>query len=547
MARSPAEKMMRTISQLCLTAVCLWLLLATALEAGPLDEMSLERWAKLKEVERYQLNIAEKYYREQNWKTAAAEYEKFLSLYESSEGAPYAQLKWSLCQTQLKKLNTAIREGYQSVIDYWPESPEAMTAAYLIGRTYREMGEPRKAEKALNDVLSKYPKQTVAAFALRELIEQAADEMNPQKQVELWKKLTFDVDRTRDTQAVCAEASRSLAAQQFRLVQFNEGVSALATTYPVEQLSGQVYQYLAGPLNELAAQEKTKPQADKLADLAVNWFQQQLPGGASEEEKKKARGLWFHIADTQALSRRVNETQAAYDRIRREFGLDDETLGRFANWLKSQNRYDEARAEYAKYQNKAEGQNQIGYSYRQQQKYDLAVAAYEQAAAADPENAARWRSEAAQAWREARKYPEAIAIYQSLITSDAAKADHYMWMIGHCHKDAGQDKEAIGWFRQCSNFPNNYMEMAGCHRRQKQFNEAITLYGQIIAGSTQYAPWAMLQIGFTQEEAGSTEKAIQAFQQVCRKFPKDGHASQAHARLQDKYKISVTLGGAADE
>ena len=84
---------------------------------GPLDEMSLDRWAKLRETERYQLKIAEKYYNERNWKVALAEYEKFLTQHEASEGAPYAQLKWSLCQVQLRKLNTAIKEGFQSVID----------------------------------------------------------------------------------------------------------------------------------------------------------------------------------------------------------------------------------------------------------------------------------------------------------------------------------------------------------------------------------------------------------------------------------------------
>ena len=91
------------------------------------DESALERWAKLGEADRYQLNIAEKYYREQNWKAALAEYEKFLTLYEKSGGAPYAQLKWSICQVNLHKSNTAIKDGFQSVIDYWPDSPEALT------------------------------------------------------------------------------------------------------------------------------------------------------------------------------------------------------------------------------------------------------------------------------------------------------------------------------------------------------------------------------------------------------------------------------------
>ena len=48
--------------------------LCQCLLAGPLDEMPLERWAKLREVERYQMQAAEKFYKQQNFKAAAAEY-----------------------------------------------------------------------------------------------------------------------------------------------------------------------------------------------------------------------------------------------------------------------------------------------------------------------------------------------------------------------------------------------------------------------------------------------------------------------------------------
>jgi TolA-binding protein len=68
-----------------------------------------------------------------------------------------------------------------------------------------------------------------------------------------------------------------------------------------------------------------------------------------------------------------------------------------------------------------------------------------------------------------------------------------------------------------------------------------------MGGAPQSAPWALLQIGYTREQAGKKELAIKAFQQVCKRFPKDGHASRAHAHLQTKYKITVTLGGAKDE
>jgi TolA-binding protein len=88
--------------------------------------------------------------------------------------------------------------------------------------------------------------------------------------------------------------------------------------------------------------------------------------------------------------------------------------------------------------------------------------------------------------------------------------------------------------------------MAWCHRQLKQTNEAIVLYNQIAAEKA-HAPWALLQVAYTREEAGQKEPAIQAFQQVCKKYPKDAHAGIAHAHLQQQYKISVTLGGATEE
>ena len=78
----------RSIARQAVVAVLLaagFLISSDAATAERLDELSLERWGKLREVERYQLNIAEKYYREKNYKVAAAEYEKFLALYETSD------------------------------------------------------------------------------------------------------------------------------------------------------------------------------------------------------------------------------------------------------------------------------------------------------------------------------------------------------------------------------------------------------------------------------------------------------------------------------
>ena len=65
---------------------------AAPARAQQLDEMSLDRWKKLRETERYQMQVADNYYRDRNFKVALSEYEKFLSLYEKSEGSSSLQV-----------------------------------------------------------------------------------------------------------------------------------------------------------------------------------------------------------------------------------------------------------------------------------------------------------------------------------------------------------------------------------------------------------------------------------------------------------------------
>src|SRR5262245_60981736 len=218
---------------LLLTAYCLlptadWRLPTAS--AGPLDEMALDRWSKLREAERFQLQIAEKFYRDSQWKVAADEYEKFLRLYEKSEGAPYAQLKWSLCQVHLRKQNTAIKDGFQSVLDYYPESPEPITSALLIGRTHKEMGDTRAATKAYATVLSSSPRHLAAVLARVDLADIALKENDLPRRATLLKELTYDVERKGPAAVECVAASRQLAQHCFSSGEFNEGLREVAST-----------------------------------------------------------------------------------------------------------------------------------------------------------------------------------------------------------------------------------------------------------------------------------------------------------------------------
>jgi tetratricopeptide (TPR) repeat protein len=240
--------------------------------------MALDRWAKLREVERYQLNIAEKYFRESQWKVAGDEYEKFLKLYERSIGAPYAQLKWSMCQIKLRNLNTAIKDGFQSVIDYYPESPEAVSSALLIGRTYKDMGDLSPAKKAYDKLLKTHPKHYIAVLARMDLVEIAEKEKDDVRRSALLRELTYEVERKGAAATDCVLAARLLTQHCFRQADFLDGMKALGTTCDEPALPGQLmshhHGHLPWVLQELAGQtdEESKKKTRKLGDDATAWM-----------------------------------------------------------------------------------------------------------------------------------------------------------------------------------------------------------------------------------------------------------------------------------
>lgn len=524
--------------------LCGWFIFVTPVTAAPLDQLPLDRWAKLREAERYQLQVAEKYFREQNWKIALAEYEKFLSLYEKSEGAPYAQLKWSQCQVQLRKLNTAIKDGFQSVIDYWPESPEAVACSYFIARAYKDMGETKKAKQAYANVLAKHKSHLASVMARSDLIDIARLEGDINRRVALWRELTFDVKRDNETNGVCAEASRQLAVHNFYSGTFDEGRKAIETTYKDEQLPYHLIYYARGPIQELTSKPETKAQGEKIAAAGVTFMKSLAPADRTDPKKKaQARECYFYAADFEAAARHADKVPALYEEIFKTFGVDDEALGRLAAFYKSIDQRDDARKVYGRFKDSIEGQAQIAYSFREEQKYDPAIVIYRTLAAQDQKMPHRWKAEMAITYRHFNKCDEAVATYQELMQEDTQRTSQWEWEIACTYRDFHRWQDAIKAFRETENFPEAYKQMAGCHRQLKEFKEAIGLYYQVIGSDPPSAPWALLQVGFTQEQAGEKEKAIRALQQVCSKYPKTGHASEAHAYLQDKFKITATLGG----
>ena len=490
-----------------LLAACLPFLLAPySLALDPLEQIPVATFEKMKEVERYQMRIAEKHYTGGAFKTALAEYEKFLTLYEKSPGAPYAQLMWSHSMMRLKKPKTALREGFQSVIDYWPESEEAVISAYCIADAYRTMGEVSDAKKAFRFLIKEYPAHEIAIRSRLDLLHYARLEKDEASHLALLNDLTYKLERNEKSKAACEEASRELAQIHFFAQRFDDGKKALATTHEGDALFDAVYGISAKTVGHLLGNKEARTAALTLGDQLLNELRVE-----SKRRPKIEKDLLYRAADLNGTLGRPAEIWKLYTEIGDRFGRDDGLLGYMAAWYKARDKRPEARGIYAEFKDQVAGLKNI--------------------AAMDLEDG---------------KINEAIGVYRKLIEIDGDHADDHLWAIASCYEKLSDWKKAIATYRQIDRFPDNHFRMAACHRQLKEQSEAIVLYNQIKVVDNA-APEATLQIGFTYEEAKEKEKAIRTFQLTCKRFPKSEQASKAHAHLQNKYNINVTLGGVEEE
>lgn len=489
-----------------LALLAILLLPSPAQALSDLEQIPVTTFEKMREVERYQLKIAEKHYTNKNYKVALAEYEKFLTLYEKSPGAPYAQLMWSHTMVHLKKPRTAMREGFQSVIDYWPESHAATVAAYCIGDAYRRMGEVQKARKAFEFVIKEYPGTSLSLRSKLDLLHYARLEKDDRKLLELLNNLTFQLERTEANKGACVNASQELARLHFFAQRFDDGRKALATSYKDGKLRQVVFDFTVQTMQHLLKEDKTRSAALKLGDQLLASLRRD-----SIENPEAAKGLLYRAAGIHGMLGRPSDVWRLYEEIGDRWGRDDELLGRMAEWCKSREQREKARRLYGQFEDVVAGQEHIAAMFQEEGRFN-----------------------------------EAIAVFIKLIDLNGDKASGYQWSIGGCHESMAQWRKAIGIYRQIDDFPATYFAMAACHRKLSEQKEAIVLYNQCKVVD-QAAPRASLEIGFTYEEAKEPRKAIRTFQLTCKRYPKTGQAARAHAHLQNKYNINVTLGGAEEE
>jgi len=471
-----------------------------------MQQIEVETFEKMRDVERYQIKIAEKHFLAGKFKIALAEYEKFLTLYEKSPGAPYAQLMWSHSMMKLKKPKTALRDGFQSVIDYWPKSTEATIAAYCMGDAYRTMGSVEEAQKSFRFLIKDYPDHEIAIRSREDLLHYARLHKDMEERLSLLNELTFKLKRTETNKAACAKAAHELAELHCFAQELDKGKKALATTYTGPALFDQVFSLSSKTVQHLLKEDKTKPAALKLGDQLITELRSE-----TKVRPKLATTFLYHAADLHTTLGRPSETMKIYEEIGKTHGMNDDLRDRMATWYLAREKPNDARRIYREFDDKVAGLKKVADLYLKEE-----------------------------------KIKEAIETYRQLLEIDGEHSGDHFWAIAGCYEKLSDWKKAIASYRQVDRFPSDYFAIAKCHRQLGEQKEAIVLYNQIkIVGES--APEATLQIGFTYEEAKDKAKAIRTFQLTCKRYPKSGQASKAHSHLQNKYNINMTLGGTEEE
>lgn len=509
---------------------------------GYLEQIQVETFAEMREVERYQIKIAEKHYTKGEFRIALDEYDKFLTLYEKSPGAPYAQLMWSHCQARLRFVNTAIRDGFQSVIDYWPESQEAILASYLIGSSYDSIGQTEKAEAGYLKTVNTHPDHYVATLAKVNLLHLAKVKKDEKKRMLLLADLTFDTRRTEANSQHLVNATRELATKQVYAGKYGEAIRALETTYKDKQLVTVYNDIAKGAIDHYLREEKTRKTGIELADSVIGMIATLIPTVIDgDTSRAAARDAWHRVIDLYSRTGRHSKVLETHEKMIIILGEDDGLLGGLAGFYRGRKLYDKARETYRRFKDKVNGLLLIAELFCVEKRYHEAIAIYNALA-----DRTVGQGLLAGLFRKLARYDEAITCYKTLMEIDQQNIDLHRWAIGECYEASDRLHNAIGAYRLVDNFPKTYFKMASCHRRLKEYKQALMLYTQCKIHAPS-APDAFMEIGFTYEEAGQTTNAIRAFQLLCKNYPKSNHASRAHSHLQSKHGINVTLGGAKEE
>lgn len=512
-----------------------------ALTAGrAFARLDLDRYSRLREAERYQMDIAEKLYQSRKWQSAQTEYEKFMKLYKDSKSVPYCQFMIAQCFQQKNLLNTAIKE-YTKVTDFWSRSEDAPVAQYKIAECHWKMGDREKAVAAYDRLIDAFPKSPLCIGALYYEAEYYFRIKKNELGIEKLEKLMADYPRARGWEGYwdkgwervythyCEDLSPDMALDM-AMKRHSKNWAPLDCAYRFRQV-GRKY-----------AQNKDTLRKGKQAfDISHRMYQDVIDKGPKTPHY--ANALW-EIGNVHRDRGLFKEAREDFERYLNTYPQDDGRRREYAWYLFSLRKFSEAMAECAKMKNQFDGRWQVAEMYRQRKMLEDCIGVLQALVVKYKTRAADVYWQMAWVYRTVGKWKEATETYQILIAKFPEKSDASYWELGRMHHyNMGKYKEAIQFYDMSNKEPNSLFEKADCYRRMKDYEKGIKTLAEIIGFFEVQAPEAQLRIAQYFEQWGKPDLAVRAYKAVCDKYPRSHQSQRAHDTLEMKYKIPYTGGG----
>jgi tetratricopeptide (TPR) repeat protein len=515
-------------------------LLALAPARAGLD---LKRYGRLREAERYQMDVAEKLVKARKWAAARGEFEKFLKLYPDSVGAPYCQLMIGECYRGEKLQHTAIKE-FTKVLDFWPSSPDAALAHYSIAECHWAMGDREKAIAAWDKLIEQFPKHPLCIGALWHEAEFYFRFDKPDRAVERLEKLLGSFEREREWHREWDQAWDRL------FWHYVYGLDAPAAIRTAERRYGNRPQAeLETGRRALRAAGDLERKKDKRAEntwkLAVSVYRQIVGAGRDHRYYREAL---LEVAEALAGAGEAKEAEQAYQEYLRSFPEEDGGRIRYGRFLETREQWKEATAQYLACQDKARGRWEIAEMYIRRKMVDDAVGALMAVAEKHPTKALDAYWHIARTYRHFHKWKEAAEAYKAVQAKWPQKTDDCFWELGTLyHYHMNQPAEAIKFYAQSNKEPRSLFHIADCYARQKKWDKGIETLGEVLGFFPKEAPHAQYRIADYLAKWGKKDLAIKAYMKVCDAYPRSAWARRAHDTLEFQYKTPYTGGGVGEK
>ena len=483
-------------------SIALGVLIAVGLAHGD-HNLSIEEYGKLRELERWQFDEAEKQFKAKRWAAATNEYEKFLKLYPDSGAGAFVQYRIGQCHERSKRLKQAIKD-YVAVLDYFPDSPEIPYALSSIARCYRDWGEIEKERKTYERLLELHPDHLESAEALWALSKYYLGDGN-------------DLSR--------AVGFRQQIVGRFeKHRRYREAVDWLFRHYALTECS---------PEKALAVRCRIRSRAQAEIDLANTYGHHAIHSHGQREPDRCKKFLELCLARLDGFAdrfpgkdaarcekqaayflREIGQTTQALERYVRYFAQrpdDDSARVDFGQWLERIGRWEDARTEYGKMSDPAQTNWEVAQSYHRQ-----------------------------------RKGKEAVDAYQEVIKDDYGRTPAAYFNMGDVYERVlhDHDKAITAFIDSNHNIPENLFRVVDCYRAMKRWDAALQQLKEILFLNRQPARAlkGMVLVYEARNGEGDFGRAVKTCQRILSQFPGTPESSWAHQWL-EKHGVLDTGGG----